>query len=96
MPTVRLLNPVSTFSSLLTLLGSVLVLDQSYGHEDAIWWCIHLAVDHTTLLLRQYYTPLYISGLKVACLSMKRAGSDFTLRNPICKLTTHSGELHWE
>ncbi|KAI0265242.1 hypothetical protein BGY98DRAFT_561806 [Russula aff. rugulosa BPL654] len=34
-------------------------------------------------LLRQYYTSHYISGLKVACLSMNGAGSGFTLRTPI-------------
>ena len=47
-------------------------------------------------LLRQYYTSRYISGRKVACLSMKSAGTGFAYRAPIRGLNILSGELHWE
>jgi hypothetical protein len=47
-------------------------------------------------LLRQYCTSRYIFGRKVACLSMKSAGTSFAYRAPIRGLNILSGELHWE
>ena len=51
--------------------------------------------------LRLCYISHYIFGQKVDYLLMKRAGSGFIFWTPmrgltIRRLTTHSGELHWE
>jgi hypothetical protein len=82
-PTVRLLNPVFFH---LFLTADTTRVSIGAGSIVSTWACVLVVYSSgcgSHYLLRQYYTSLYISGLKVACLSMNGAGSGFTLRTPI-------------
>jgi hypothetical protein len=93
---VRLLNPVLSHPFLISDTTRV-----SIGAGSVLGTCTYALVVNTSgcgsrYLLRRYYISHYLSGRKVACLLMKRAGTSFTCRSPIRRLITHSGELHWE
>jgi hypothetical protein len=49
-------------SSLLTLLVSVLVLDQPSVPERTPWWRIHLAVDRTICFGNTVYSTVFLGG----------------------------------
>jgi hypothetical protein len=51
-----------SLSPLLTLLGSVLVLDQPSVLGRSPWWRIHLAVDHTIYFGISIHSTVFLGG----------------------------------
>ena len=58
---------LSTLSSLLTLLGSVLVRDQSCAPPHSHWWRIHLAVDRIVSFGSIICPTLFPGGRSLVC-----------------------------